>query len=402
MKRTTLLFLGVVVAAFISVISNARGIRLVFVWFPPEEEEHPVAPTRGEDPAAFSTGIQTGQLYSARACHLEPAWGTMGVVTNKSQSHNHSHSNICVGKSPLLPNTTATHLTCSDDKPTTRRIGHASSSSSSSSPSNSSEDTITIALLYFAKPALLMRQLQEFSTYPLEIQRKLTILIIDDGSPPGLQVSDYLHNASHYSTFRIRLARIVTERDWNIGGARNLAFYLIDTPKALLLDLDVLVPRAAMEAAVSWPLWGDDRTQPQPQSQQLAHRFNRRRADGSEHKHPAVCVIRTDAYWENGGCDEDFCGNYGFTDVHFWYRWKADDPSKVLVDHLDVFLEELDVAACDSTYIESSKEEVCKEARSKLGKPGRSLKKNLALYKAKTKDGCWSNKYLRFRWGLEY
>lgn len=386
MTRRALLLVGVVLVACLSAISLYTGASLVV--HSNEDASSSSAKSQALDeptmthqqlPADHNTTVELGQVYSARSCQLNPGWGTIGV---------NGESKTCVGKRPALANTTAGHLTCANEKPTLKDRPYPG---------------ITIALLYFAKPALLFRQLQEFGTYPMEIQKSLTVLVIDDGSPHGLRASEYL-NVSTYSatadtSFRIRLARIETERNWNIGGARNLAFYLVDTPKTLLLDLDILVPREAMEEAVSWPLFLLNQ-EPHNGRKQLAHRFNRRSPNGADRKHPAVCVIRTEAYWENGGCDEDFCGSYGYTDVHFWFKWKA-DPTRAMVDHLDVFLEELDMMACDPTFI-GDKETVCKEARSKQAKPNRSLKKNHALYKEKTNKGCWSNKYLRFRWLLEY
>lgn len=311
--------------------------------------------------------IGEGQRYSARVCNLLPAWGA------------DASSSSCVGQTPVFSNTTATHLTCANEKPLMKNRGRPG---------------VTIALLYFAKPALLFRQLEVFATYPEQIQKELTILIIDDGSPPGLRASEYLNTTSYQSLFKIRLARITTERDWNIGGARNLAFYLVDTFRTLLLDLDIIIPWKAMQESLSWPLYDSIN------GTQLAHRFNRRRADGSENKHPAVCMIRTDAYWENGGCDEDFCGSYGFTDIHFWYRWKA-DKSKTMIDHLETFIEEFEMPACDPKFLGDQKSLICKEQRAQQTKPNRNLKKNHALYKEKTKKGCWSNKYLKFRWIVE-
>jgi hypothetical protein len=369
MRRRALLLVGVILVACLSAISLYKGASLVILDDATKSQSLDEPTTQLP---AHNTTIELGRVYSARACQLNPGWGTIGVK---------GETNVCVGKKPVMANTTAGHLTCSNEKPTT---------------TDRSYQGITVALLYFAKPALLFRQLQEFGTYPMEIQKNLTILVIDDGSPPGLRVSDYLNISTYSAGFRIRLARIETERNWNIGGARNLAFYLVDTPKTLLLDLDILAPREAMEAAVSWPLIDHE----QGGRRQLAHRFNRRNPGGKDRKHPAVCVIRTDAYWENGGCDEDFCGNYGYTDVHFWFKWKA-DPTRAMVDHLDVFLEELDMMACDPAFL-GEKEPLCKEARSKQVKPDRALKKNHALYKEKTNKGCWSNKYLRFRWVLEY
>jgi hypothetical protein len=36
--------------------------------------------------------------------------------------------------------------------------------------------------------------------------------------------------------------------------------------------------------------------------------------------HPATMLTSRSSYWRVGGCDEDFVGNYGFTDVHFAAR----------------------------------------------------------------------------------
>lgn len=312
--------------------------------------------------------LSVGKVYSARACHLEPGWGGGGTTTAKT----------CVGSKPTIKTTTAKHLTCDNEKPNLQQRPHAG---------------FTIAMLYFAKPSYLFKQLETFASYPVDIQQSMTLLIIDDGSPAGLRVSDYLNVSTYSAPFRIRLATVVTERNWNIGGARNLAFYLSDTPKTLLLDLDILIRPKVIQEALTWPLL-DKAT-----GKQLAHRFNRHRPDGSERVHPAICVIGTDAYWENGGCDEDFVGNYGFTDVHFWYRWKA-DPAKELVDHTDVYLREFHMPVCDPDLL-GDKATLCKDARSNLKAPSRSIYKNFALMKEKKKKGCWSNKYLRFRWVLE-
>lgn len=313
--------------------------------------------------------LAVGREYSARACHLEPGWGGGSATTAKS----------CVGSKPAMATTTAQHLTCDNEKPIL---------------SNRSRDGFTIALLYFAKPTMLLKQLETFASYPLEIQQSMTVLLIDDASPKGLRVVDYVNVSNYSAVFRIRLATIVTDRNWNIGGARNLAFYLSDTPMTLLLDLDILVPTTVIQEAITWPLV-DTKT-----GKQLAHRFNRRRIDGSVKIHPAICVIGTNAYWENGGCDEDFCGSYGFTDVHFWYRWKA-DPAKELMDHADVYLQEFEWPICDANLLPDDKATMCKQARSQLQLPSRNIYKNFGLMKEKKKTGCWSNKYLRFRWILE-
>lgn len=398
LRRQLLLLFNVLICVYISTLFT--GTRLVLLQ--PSDESQGVEPTLATE-ARNSTlqGLQVGFAYSARFCSLNPGWGTVGAEDPD-----------CVGRRPIFANSTATQLTCDNDKPTLASPLRYPKDFAleSSNPPTKENSRVTIALLYFAKPALLLRQLQEFATYAPEIQSQLELLIVDDGSPPGLRASDYLALIQNAAPFPFKMVRITTERDWNIGGARNLAFYLVQTPRTLLLDLDILVPNITMEAALSWPMYGSQRLQllegvpddGKEHWQEFAHRFNRKKPDGSTGKHPAVTILQTQAYWENGGCDEDFCGSYGFTDVHFWYRWKS-DPRRFLMDHLDVYLEELDAGACDANFLKDQLEfDRCKASRTNLTKVRRDLKKNHKLFKQKIKKGCWSNKYLRFRWKIEH
>jgi hypothetical protein len=241
---------------------------------------------------------------------------------------------------------------------------------------------------------MLFRQLNTFASYPKNIKQQLTVLIVDDGSPGGLRATDYLSIADYDSHFRLRLARVTTEKAWNIGGARNLAFFLADTPRALMLDLDTLVPLETMQAALGWKT--------KNQTHILGHRFNRIRPDGrSQQKHPAVTLMDVEAYWGSGGCDEDFCGTYGFTDVHFWQRWKK-DKTRLQLDHMDTFLVEVDQQACNSTFLKSNEQvRSCQDARASLQKPSKDTARNRKRMKSMFRSGCWSNRYLRFRWMVE-
>ena len=363
---------------------------------------------------ARNTIIQIGEEYNSKPCSLNPPWGIgYGLFGDSCRSK-----------------ITATHITCSPsledgDKPT---LLPPLSVSVPAKESNNSP-RITIALLYYAKPSALFRQLQYFKTnYPLHITKRLTLLIIDDASPTGLRATDYIDFTEYDPYFHcLKLARITTEIDWNIGGARNLAFYLADpTSRVLLLDLDVFVPLEAMKRAMTWSTSNS--------THYIAHRFNRIRPDNiTKQKHPAICLISPQAYWSNGGCDEDFVGHYGYTDVHFWYRWnyytnkilkkkknpsinntlasesgdddeegesstvpmersatiplKTNEKYKYRIDHLDAYLVEFEQKACDYDLGHISlpeKLEQCKKARKKLNKGNKLLKHNHAIYKSKT------------------
>ncbi|CAJ1949536.1 unnamed protein product [Cylindrotheca closterium] len=309
-----------------------------------------------------------GRRYSAKACHLSPPWGMPSEWTVQ---------NSCVGKDIPSPFTTARHLTCDDDKPSDILRSNG----------------VTVALLHFANPSMLLRQLQTFASYPMEVQKQLTILVVDDGSPPGLRSVDYISAGMYESHFRLRIAQITTDKAWNIGGARNLAFHIADTSSVFLLDLDMVVPLETMHSLLTWEVRNS--------SHSIAHRFNRRKPNGKTGKHPAVALLDTAAYWESGGCDEDFCGRYGFTDVHFWKRWKASER-KVLRDRMKHFINEVDQIPCDETYIiNPATLQNCTDTLKTLKLPSKNREPNRKLLQKKSVDGCWSNRFLRFQWVLQ-
>jgi hypothetical protein len=349
---------------------------LVLSLFEPNYESHLVAlfgtdlsrdgilPSSSKVPASINVGTE----YSDAACWLEPAWGMISHSENEACASGTNSSS-----SSFYSN--ATQLTCAD-KPTITTRSHLG---------------LTIALLYYAEPAMLLLQLENFASYPNEVRQQLTILIVDDGSPEGLRATEYL--GDYDSFFRLRIARIITDKDWNIGGARNLAFFLADTQRALLLDLDTVVPLETMKAALSW------KTQDY-RGLVMAHRFNRN--DGKTIAlHPAVTLMDVEAYWGSGGCDEDFVGSYGYTDIHFWHRWDK-DARRVQQHHRDVYILEVEHTACNSTLIKShGKKQKCRDVHESLQKPHKGSTTNRRRRDRKVKSECWSNRYLRFRWMLE-
>ena len=313
---------------------------------------------------AVVNSVKSGIEYSASPCWLDPAWG----LTTANET--------CVPKNATLGNTSASGLTC-DDKPNNfQRSSHG----------------LTVVLLYYAKPAMLMSQFEIFAKYPEEIRSQMTLLLIDDGSPDGLRAMDYIANTNYNLLFRIRVARITVDKAWNIGGARNLAFHLVDTRRVLLLDIDITVPEETMRQVVTWQVRNGDYS--------LAHRFIRLRPGGKRSLHPAVTLIDVESYWQSGGCDEDFVGHYGFTDVHFWYRWRK-DPFRQMLDQAGAPVLEIEDQDCYSSHFSNEQIAFCNARLSNLTKPKKNNARNKKLAKKKFAKGCWSNKYLRFTWILE-
>jgi hypothetical protein len=364
-----------------------------------------------------------GREYNLQ-CWLDPAWGRPSLSPSLSSSlKNGDNSNVtCVGKHPVVANTNATSLTCGEKNDSNNNTSHAPIVVPSPPQRRVLQNGITIALLYYARPSMLLHHLETLASYPLELQQQLTLLIIDDGSPIGLRATDYM-DRSHFQTtlsVRIRITRVTRDIAWNIGGARNLAFYLVDTSKVLLLDLDMMVPVETMTEVLTSPSWSTMNG-----TLELAHRFNRKRLNGKAQKHPAVSVLDVASYWKSGGCDEDFVGQYGYTDVHFWHRWRL-DPIRRVVEHPTTFIHEIHhedycsvewlakgmniqdkekdtTTTTTTTTTLHQLEQTCRTALAALKVPGKwGQQFNKIKIRQKMETGCWSNLFLRFPWKVEW
>ena len=144
----------------------------------------------------------------------------------------------------------------------------------------SSPERLTIAVLYYANPRLLLRHLSVVVSYPQEVRDRLNYMVMDDCSPRALEAARYI-TAAHISSVQILVYRIQTDLAWNIGGARNLAFHVSPTSRVLLLDVDVMLPLAAAQGAIALI----DR---EGADTPVVHRFNRRRPSGELKLSPAL------------------------------------------------------------------------------------------------------------------
>ena len=242
---------------------------------------------------------------------------------------------------------------------------------------------LTLALLYYKDGVFFKDQLSRWRSLPLHIRQQISFLVVDDGSPHGEKAIDiYTDDGS----INIIFTTILADKDWNIGGARNLAFHIAQTEHVFVIDSDLLVPLELLELSLKYT------------KEELAINFNessKKRSvfinfdrmfnnSGLHRPHPAAMLLSKTAYWVCGGCDEDFVGHYGMTDPHF--RWRSVKTGKVIVK---------DVLGVSSNPL------VMMEAKSKLSIP-RDATTNIRLFREKVVGNLpWSNKYLRFPWKLE-
>mmetsp|Transcript_51032 Transcript_51032/g.123067 ORF Transcript_51032/g.123067 Transcript_51032/m.123067 type:complete len:316 (-) Transcript_51032:3412-4359(-) len=291
---------------------------------------------------------------------------------------------------------------------------------------------LTVAMPYYGHPASLLLQIDTFANYPKHLRDKLKIVIIDDGSPPGLQAKAYIYLRRRSSSnsgnrgnnsdgksivndngnntndisdlLDLRLFYIATNIDFNMAGAKNLACHVCETSRILLLDLDVTVPEESMtkildlETRSSLSLGkgsGSGTTY-------TKHHFNRTYRNKI---HPGVSLQDVGAYFEAGGCDEDFAGSYGSEDADFHSRWRL-DPSRHERKHAEIYLRhpsdyrsDKKIHRCSSGILRSELQIVqCRNATANLFLPKKESERNRVLLREKTKRKRWSNLYLRFPW----
>ncbi|KAI8114367.1 hypothetical protein M9434_002492 [Picochlorum sp. BPE23] len=229
---------------------------------------------------------------------------------------------------------------------------------------------LSLIILYYEDKDRMANLLNHYrSLWTPELQRYVHVTIIDDGSPRNKFDCDLMHG------FKACCATIKEDITWNIGGARNLAAYVSPTPHLLFTDSDSFLSKSILEFSV-------DRAK--AEDKRIFIDFPRvRKLSGNEvlSSHPAVMLLTKHSFWSNGGCDEDFVGSYGFTDVHFKKRldqsgYKVVQVKKML--HVDPIISQFED-----------------------GSIRRDASMNKVLYQLKTQLILpWSNDCLRFNWSL--
>ena len=261
---------------------------------------------------------------------------------------------------------------------------------------------ITLVILSYASPALLLNHLETIRSYSKQTRRALDVLVIDDGSPPGLDAAPFVTPHHAEGLHSLKVVSISEDLAWNIGGARNLAFHLAATTRVLLLDADTVLPSEMIEATLALAHHNFDGNS----STALMHKFNRRRPWGELKIHPAAMLIGTAQYWQTGACDEDFVGHYGYTDVHFTHRARQMRRAGRLAvqKNTHIVLKEVaNMAPCDPTVLprNGTLQHSCRVAAGVLGSElSRDARPNQRLFEHKVRTGCWSNSYLRFSWAI--
>lgn len=220
---------------------------------------------------------------------------------------------------------------------------------------------LTFIVTYYNQGTMLTRLIDGWEAWPDELKAQVKFLIVDDGSE--VRAIDH----AHPKTIDLAIYRVLEDKYCNIGGARNLGTKMAETEWILHTDMDHVTPAEA--AAAMLGLVGEN-------GRKIYKFIRQDRRTGATKIHPGTMLLTRSMYWEVGGCDEDFVGNYGQTDIHFFYRADQIVETEFREDIMLEFEEEGEAPVID---------------RSKLEPNAKLLEKKKAL-------GNWSDDFLRFEW----
>jgi len=138
---------------------------------------------------------------------------------------------------------------------------------------------------------------------PQIIEQDIPTMIVDDCSEIQLGSLD-----------NVKVLRITDDIKWNQPGARNLGFQELND-WIVCLDIDHLLTKDLYNKLNSM-------------DKQIGTIYYLGREDTKSYN---VYMIHKDDFEKVGGYDEDFCGNYGYDDIHFFMKCNQ----LLHVEHLD-------------------------------------------------------------------
>jgi hypothetical protein len=129
---------------------------------------------------------------------------------------------------------------------------------------------------------------------PQILKQDIPTLIVDDCS-----------NAPLTYTHGIDILQVLDDIKWNQPGARNLGFQELKG-WVICADIDHLITKEIYDAIDTL-------------SKQIGTVYFLGREDQDSYN---LYVMHTDDFEKIGGYDEDFCGEYGYDDLHFLHKCK--------------------------------------------------------------------------------
>jgi len=157
--------------------------------------------------------------------------------------------------------------------------------------------------VYNLQKELKQIHIDNWKQYSQSLLKQINIILIDDCSTKPLTIEINF-------PINLKIVRILDNVGYNIGGAKNLGFYIVENTWCFSSDIDhVLSPNECLKCI------------------QLDKKLNNlyyftRYLPNGEHyqkRHDNTYIIHKQDFWKIGGYDEDFTPHYGYEDA--WLKY---------------------------------------------------------------------------------
>ena len=167
---------------------------------------------------------------------------------------------------------------------------------------------ISVIMPYYRNKGMLEYHVELWKTYPQDIKDAFEFIVVDDASPDMLAI-DVL-NKGIPDNMNVKLYRITEDIPWNQLMARNLGANVAENEWVFMMDIDHTIPVDAAYGIMEMKL---DR-----HHRYIFHRKTLKKGNFQPRKASYyLFLIHKDDFWEAGGYDEDFCGNFAFGGTMF-------------------------------------------------------------------------------------
>lgn len=180
---------------------------------------------------------------------------------------------------------------------------------------------LSLTYKFYRNPEMLAFQYEQWAAYPEDLKEQIEIVLVDDGSPePAVDVP------RPEGLPQLRLYRVLVDKPWNQNGCTNLGAFVAEGRWLLITDIDHVVSRRLLAHCLRENFTNKVYMFDRIDAADMQPVLDRR---GEPKPHPNSYLITKKFYWEVGGHDEWYCGNYG-TDRLLLKRIRERSPIRMI------------------------------------------------------------------------